>query len=313
MSGSTKVNVSDRGEGGEAVAMVSKSENMRSVFDRYDRDHDGFIPLSEFPDLLAKTNIRHEIPQHVLDRIIKRADADNNGRLDYQEFIDFVGVFIYYAIDFGYVTASGPVPFKSPLIYDPRKRYEAWRYVSYMLIHAGCMHILFNMIIQLILGIPLEMVHKFWRVWLVYVAGVLAGSLGTSISDPRVYLAGASGGVYALITGHLATIIMNFQEMEYAIVQLGGFITLMLIDFGVAVYSRYYAENKDNTTGYSAHVCGAIAGLLVGIVALKNLEKRKWEKPLWWISLICVIIFLAAMMIWNVAFPSYFLPSKWES
>jgi len=58
------------------------------------------------------------------------------------------------------------------------------------------------------LGIPLEMVHGWWRVLLVYLAGVLAGSLGTSVTDPTVYLAGASGGVYALITAHLATICM---------------------------------------------------------------------------------------------------------
>jgi len=42
----------------------------------------------------------------------------------------------------------------------------------------------------------------------VYLAGVLAGSLGTSMSDPTVFLAGASGGVYALMTAHLATICM---------------------------------------------------------------------------------------------------------
>lgn len=65
-----------------------------------------------------------------------------------------------------------------------------------------------NMMVQILLGIPLEMVHRWWRVLLVYLAGVIAGSLATSLSDPYVYLAGASGGVYALITAHIATIIM---------------------------------------------------------------------------------------------------------
>lgn len=65
-----------------------------------------------------------------------------------------------------------------------------------------------NLIVQLLLGIPLEMVHRGWRVLLIYLSGVLAGSLATSITDPSVYLAGASGGVYALITAHVATIII---------------------------------------------------------------------------------------------------------
>jgi len=52
------------------------------------------------------------------------------------------------------------------------------------------------------------MVHRGWRIVLIYLSGVLAGSLATSVSDPNVYLAGASGGVYALITAHVATIII---------------------------------------------------------------------------------------------------------
>lgn len=53
-----------------------------------------------------------------------------------------------------------------------------------------------------------QQVHQWWRVALVYLAGVIAGSMGTSIVNPGVALAGASGGVYALITAHIATVIM---------------------------------------------------------------------------------------------------------
>lgn len=65
-----------------------------------------------------------------------------------------------------------------------------------------------NLLVQILLGVPLEMVHKGWRVLAIYFAGVLAGSLGTSVTDPSVFLAGASGGVYALVTAHIATIII---------------------------------------------------------------------------------------------------------
>lgn len=69
-------------------------------------------------------------------------------------------------------------------------------------------HIVVNLAFQLLLGLPLEMVHKWWRVSLLYFAGVIAGSLATSITDPWVRLAGASGGVYSLLTAHIATIVM---------------------------------------------------------------------------------------------------------
>ena len=112
-----------------------------------------------------------------------------------------VVVFVYYAVEMGEVTATGPVPFDSVLIYNPHLRQEAWRFLTYAFIHAGIIHLVFNVIIQLILGVPLEMVHKWWRVGAVYMGGVVAGSLGASVSDPYSYLAGASGGVYALIAG----------------------------------------------------------------------------------------------------------------
>lgn len=93
-------------------------------------------------------------------------------------------------------------------IYSPYRRYEAWRFVSYMFVHVGVMHIVMNLIVQMFLGVALELVHQWWRVSLVYLAGVLAGAMGTSIANPDVFLAGASGGVYALITAHIATIIL---------------------------------------------------------------------------------------------------------
>ena len=46
---------------------------------------------------------------------------------------------------------------------------------------------------------------------LVYLAGGIAGSLWTSVLRPDKFLSGASGGVYALITAHLGTVIMNFR------------------------------------------------------------------------------------------------------
>lgn len=70
------------------------------------------------------------------------------------------------------------------------------------------LHITVNLFVQIMLGIPLEMVHRWWRILIIYLAGVVSGSLFTSIIDPEVYLAGASGGVYALLAAHIATIIM---------------------------------------------------------------------------------------------------------
>ena len=46
---------------------------------------------------------------------------------------------------------------------------------------------------------------------IVYLAGVVFGSVGGSLPSPTSYLAGASAGVYALIAAHVSTLIMNWK------------------------------------------------------------------------------------------------------
>ncbi|XP_015114485.1 rhomboid-related protein 2 isoform X2 [Diachasma alloeum] len=207
-----------------------------------------------------------------------------------------------------YVYDIATVPRKASLIdgpaaelfiYNPHQRYEAWRYVTYMFVHVGVFHLLVNLLVQVMLGIPLEMVHKWWRVLIIYLAGVVAGSLGTSVSDPNVYLAGASGGVYALITAHVATIVMNWHQMEFAVLQLCVFVVITTVDVGQAVYNRYVLGTQDQI-GYVAHLAGAIAGLLVGINVLRNLEVQTWEKAVWWASIFTYTALMTAAILWNI-------------
>jgi len=55
------------------------------------------------------------------------------------------------------ITWTGPVPYCSSLIYNPSRRWEVWRFASYMLVHIGVGHFVFNMIMQVLVGVSLEM------------------------------------------------------------------------------------------------------------------------------------------------------------
>ncbi|PVD38451.1 hypothetical protein C0Q70_01066 [Pomacea canaliculata] len=133
-----------------------------------------------------------------------------------------VGCFVYYCMESRMITLNGPVPAHSIFIYRPDRRVELWRFVLYILLHAGYVHLLFNVIVQVVVGIPLEMVHGSFRVFIIYMAGVLAGSLGTSVFDMNAFLVGASGGVYALLAAHLANILLNYSQMELGILKLAA-------------------------------------------------------------------------------------------
>lgn len=200
-------------------------------------------------------------------------------------FVVFISIFelfayVYYALRAEEpISFVGPVPFKSKLIYNPYRRYEIWRYVTYMFIHAGYWHISFNLLIQLAVGVPLEAVHKFNPISIIYIGGVLGGSLGNSIADPHSYLAGASSGCYALITAHLSNLIINWNEIRGACVKLITLLVFCASDLGTAIYERHFGrESIAYRTSYGGHLAGALSGLLLGLFFLRNARVYHWEK-----------------------------------
>ncbi|XP_013779444.1 protein rhomboid-like, partial [Limulus polyphemus] len=196
-----------------------------------------------------------------------------------------LGFFSYYTVSMGEITTTGPVPIDSLFIYRPDKRLEVWRFFFYMVLHAGWIHLLFNLLVQVLVGLPLEMVHGSLRIGTVYMAGVLAGSLGTSVFDTDVYLVGASGGVYALLAAHLSNVLLNYNQMEFGLVRLAGIFIIASADVGFAIYDRYAAEQQGLPVSYVAHLTGALAGLTIGLLVLKNFEQKLHEQLLWWVSL----------------------------
>ncbi|XP_047098428.1 rhomboid-related protein 1-like [Schistocerca piceifrons] len=178
-------------------------------------------------------------------------------------------------------------------IYNPYRRSEIWRWLTYMFVHVGTTHLIVNVVVQLLLGVPLEMVHGRRRMLAVYSSGIIFGALLTSVFDPVVFLAGASGGVYALLFAHIAAIFLNWSEMKYNTYQVMILTIIILYDFTVAVYYRYYNAGDDKT-GYFAHIGGGIAGLLVGFCVLRNLNVLRWEKT---VQRACLTIFIASVII----------------
>lgn len=145
---------------------------------------------------------------------------------------------------------------------------------------------------------------------IVYCAGVIAGSLGAAITDSRSFLAGASGGVYALITAHLSNVILNWKEMELAWLRLGVFSLITGADLFVALYERYYASGPGRTS-YVAHLAGALAGLLIGLFTLRNLRVRKWEQIIQLVALALFVFLAVTAIVYNIMMTPPFDDRPW--
>ncbi|VDK65218.1 unnamed protein product [Anisakis simplex] len=138
-----------------------------------------------------------------------------------------------------------------------------------------------------------------------------AGALLQYTLDPSVYLIGCSAGVYALITAHLSNLIINWSEMPFRIPRLLLIGTYLSLDIGSAVYRRLQSDQCDRVS-YTAHIAGAITGLLMGIVLLYNLKVLKWERILLIASLTTyVVIFIFVIIM--VIFVEPFSKPLWDS
>ncbi|GLH02970.1 Protein rhomboid [Gryllus bimaculatus] len=133
------------------------------------------------------------------------------------------------------------------------------------------------------------------------------GSLGTSVFDTDVYLVGASGGVYALLAAHLANVLLNYNNMEFGIVRLIGIFVVASADVGFAVYDRYAADATQLSppVSYVAHLTGALAGLTIGLLVLKNFEQKLHEQLMWWVALGVYAACTLFAVLFNVFNPAY--------
>lgn len=320
----------------EGLTKSIPEDRLNELLHRADRDRSRTITFKEFIKMMTEDMTKKE--RSAMRSVVAAAIANIVPKSQREDFlanynckpppifmvlISIIEIIIFaiYAAELKEkgiaTTATTGVPTYSPLIYKPTRRYEAWRYLTYMFIHQGYMHILFNLIFQLLLGLPLEVVHKFWRVIIIYIFGVLAGSLAHSITDHAVLLAGASGGCYALIGAHLAAVITNWKEMNYkccegsvarflfsAPVRLTVLIILGSGDTALAIYKRF-AGTETTKVGISAHIGGLCAGLLLGVPVLKNINELPWERTLGWITLAIYLTFVAFCLFFNGLYQGY--------
>ncbi|VDD74339.1 unnamed protein product [Mesocestoides corti] len=140
------------------------------------------------------------------------------------------------------------------------------------------------------------------------------GSLAHSVSDPFVALAGASGGCYALIGAHVATIIMNWKTMQAGWLKSPVNFLSTGADTGFAIYERFTNPNSAKI-GFVAHLGGFVAGVLVGIPVLRNLEIERWEKVCFWVCIFLFAAFMAAAVLFNGFCEEYNWcpPTDWNS
>ncbi|XP_039102814.1 rhomboid-related protein 1 isoform X3 [Hyaena hyaena] len=175
-----------------------------------------------------------------------------------------------------------PEYMKSPLVYHPGHRARAWRFLTYMFMHVGLEQLGFNALLQLMIGVPLEMVHGLLRISLLYLAGVLAGEAGTCPLALSLNWAG--------------------MRCPYKLLRMVLALVCMSSEVGRAVWLRFSPPLPASgpQPSFMAHLAGAVVGVSMGLTILRSYEERLRDQCGWWVVLLAYGTFLLFAIFWNV-------------
>ena len=130
---------------------------------------------------------------------------------------------------------------------------EWWRLVSAGFLHAGPIHLLFNMLMLWWFGSALEGLLGRSRFLALYAVSILAGSAGALLLAPEVPTVGASGGVFGILGAGLA--------LERRGINVFGGAALMVVLLNVVLT---FTIAKISIGGH----LGGLAGGILAILAL---------------------------------------------
>ena len=70
---------------------------------------------------------------------------------------------------------------------------------------------------------------------IIFLIITVVGSLASSLLDPSVCVVGASGGVYSLLAGHMAHLLLNYSAVQYGPARIVGLIAVASLEVSSSI------------------------------------------------------------------------------
>lgn len=148
-----------------------------------------------------------------------------------------------------------------------------YRFITPIFLHAGIIHIGFNMLLQLTLGRDLEKQIGIIRFVIVYFSsGIFGFVLGGNFAAPAIASCGASGSLFGIFALVLLDLFYTWSERESPVKELLWILFDIAISFVLGLL-----PGLDNFS----HIGGFLMGFVLGICILhspNSLRKRLGEK-----------------------------------
>ena len=170
-------------------------------------------------------------------------------------------------------------------LFGPLVPSEPWRLVTSGFLHAGIIHIAFNMYALWVLGRILEPAIGRLRFGLVYGASMLTGALGVVLLSPTDVTVGASGAIFGLMGATLVVARRRgaSQLVNSLLITMGLNLVLTISIPGISI---------------GGHLGGVLGGVACGFVLLESEQRRSKEAGIAGVVAIgvgCAVIAFALM------------------
>lgn len=144
---------------------------------------------------------------------------------------------------------------------------EWWRIITSMFLHAGFMHVLFNMFSLFLFGPELEKIAGKVRFLTIYfLAGIFGGAATFVTQAPEYASVGASGAIYGIF-GAFGALIYYTRHLFPQLKQI------MLPLIVISLIMTFVTPNIN----ISAHLGGLVTGFILGFVYFNPKNMVRWR------------------------------------
>jgi len=207
-------------------------------------------------------------------------------------------MFLLTALGGGFIDTNDETLHRYGMLYTPDiLQGQWWRLGSAMFLHAGIIHIAFNMWALKNLGEELEQIYGPAVFLLLYLGAGWVGSLASRMCTGAAV--GASGAIFGLGGAWLAIALRNrryFQEFGQQVLTV----------IGINLLIGFSSSMIDN----NGHIGGLIGGFLLGLALPNRLPEFRSARWRWPVAAALLILFLAATPIAMRLAPSTLLRSQ---
>lgn len=137
-----------------------------------------------------------------------------------------------------------------------------YRFIIPMFLHSGFVHIGFNLLVQMTMGVDMERMIGWWRYGLVYIAsGIWGFVLGGNYSAPFMSACGCSGALFGILALFVLDLLYTWNERQSPWVEF----IIMILGVGIS-FVLGLLPGLDNFS----HIGGFIMGLALGLCIMRS-------------------------------------------